>query len=196
MDDFHLTTGQIASLKALHRLQRDRKKAYRINAIILLGTGWTVPQVADALLVDEKNVRIWHEKYVRGGEDELLTLFYVGKEPLPSETQQQELAEHLDENTYLDSKAVAHHIAKTYGVRYSRTSVKELLHRLDFVYKKNKACSCILGQCKLLHFPMVESQVEGIADCVTLFTGLFSEFELNRTIMEVFQEENTVQQVL
>jgi transposase len=138
MDDFHLTTGQIASLKALHRLQRDRKKAYRVNAIILLGTGWTVPQVAEVLLVDEKTVRIWHEKYVRGGEDELLTLFYVGKEPLLSESQQQELAEHLDANTYLDSKAVAHHIAKTYGVQYSRTGVKELLHRLDFVYKKPK----------------------------------------------------------
>ena len=58
----HLTTGQIASLKALHRLQRDRKKAYRINAVILLGTGWTVTQVAEVLLVDEKTVRIWHEK--------------------------------------------------------------------------------------------------------------------------------------
>jgi transposase len=138
MDDFQLTTGQITSLKALHRLQRDRKKAYRVNAIILLGTGWTVAQVAEALLVDEKTVRTWYEKYVHGGENELLTLFYVGKEPLLSETQQQKLAKHLDDNTYLDSKAVAHYIEKTFGVRYSRTGVKELLHRLDFVYKKPK----------------------------------------------------------
>jgi len=136
MDDCQLTTGQIASLKALHRLQRDRKKADRVKAVVLLGTGWTVAQVAEAFLVDEKTVRLWHEKYVRGGENELLALFYVGKEPLLSEIQQQELAKHLDENTYLDSKAVAHHIEKTYGVQYSRTGVKELLHRLDFVYKK------------------------------------------------------------
>ena len=74
MDDFPLTSKQIASLKMLHRLQRERKKAYRVNAIILLGTGWTVAQVAEALLVDEKTVRIWHEKHVRGGENELLTL--------------------------------------------------------------------------------------------------------------------------
>ena len=65
-------------------------------------------EVAEALLVDEKTIRIWHEKYVHGGEDELLTLFYVGKAPLLSDIQQQELAEHLDEHTYLDSKAVAH----------------------------------------------------------------------------------------
>ena len=113
MDDFQLTTGQIASLKALHRLQRDRKKAYRVNAIILLGSGWTVAQVAEALFVDEKTVRIWYEKYLHGGENELLTLCYSGKEPLLSETQQQELAKHLDEHTYLDSKAVAHYIEKT-----------------------------------------------------------------------------------
>jgi len=138
MDDFQLTTAQIAALRTLHRLQRDRKKAYRVNAIILLGTGWTVTQVAEALLVDEKTIRLWLEKYVHGGEDELLTLFYVGKEPLLSETQQQELAKHLDDNTYLDSKAVAHYIEKAYGVRYSRTGVKELLHRLNFVYKKPK----------------------------------------------------------
>jgi transposase len=138
MDDFQLTTGQIASLKALHRLQRDRRFADRVKAIVLLGTGWSVAAVAEALLVDEKTVRLWHEKYVHGGEDDLLTLCYVGKEPLLSEMQQQELAKHLDENTYIDSKAVAHYIEKKYGVQYSRTGVKELLHRLNFVYKKPK----------------------------------------------------------
>ena len=138
MDDFRLTTGQIASLRALHKLQRDRKKAYRVKAVVLLGTGWTVAQVAEALLVDEKTVRLWHEKFVQGGEQELITLFYQGKEPLLSESQQQELARHLNDNTYIDSKAVAHDIEKTYGVKYSRTGVKELLHRLDFVYKKPK----------------------------------------------------------
>ena len=59
MDDFQLTTGQIASLLALHRLQHNRTKAYRVNAIILLGSGWTIVQVAEALLVDEKTIRMW-----------------------------------------------------------------------------------------------------------------------------------------
>ena len=55
-----------------------------------------------------------------------------------SELQQQELSKHLDENTYLDSKAIAHYIEKTYSVKYFCTGVKELLHRLGFVYKKPK----------------------------------------------------------
>ena len=101
MDDFQLTTGQITSLKALHRLQRDRRKADRVKAVVLLGTGWTVAEVAEALLVDEKTIRLWYEKYLRGGENELLILCHAGKEPLLSEDQRQELARHLDETTYL-----------------------------------------------------------------------------------------------
>jgi len=130
-----LTAEHIASLKALHRSLRDRRQADRVKAVVLLGTGWTV---AEVLLVDEKTIRLWHEKYSREGVGELITFGYTGKEPSLTESQQQELARHLDENTHLDSKAVAHYIEKTYGVKYSRTGVKELLHRLDFVYKKPK----------------------------------------------------------
>jgi len=74
MEDFQLTTDQIFSLKALHRTLRDRKKADRVKAVVLLGTGWTSQQVAEALLVDEKTVRTWFEKYQLGGEEKLLTL--------------------------------------------------------------------------------------------------------------------------
>jgi len=58
MDDFQLTFQQITSLKALHRLQRDRRFADRIKAVVLLGSGWTVTQVAEVLLVDEKTIRL------------------------------------------------------------------------------------------------------------------------------------------
>ena len=50
-----------------------------------------------------------------------------------------------------------------------------------------------LLQFELLHCQMVEGKVEGNKDCVTLFAGLFTEFEFDRTIMEVFQKEDTVQ---
>jgi len=138
MEDFQLTTDQIVSLKTLHRTLRDRKKADRVKAVVLLGTGWTSQQVAEALLVDEKTVRTWFEKYQLGGEEKLLALWYQGKSPWLDETQQAELAKHLDENTYLTSKEIRHYIEKTYQVKYSATGVKELLHRLNFVYKKPK----------------------------------------------------------
>ena len=117
MDDFRLTARQIEKLRELHRKQRDRRFAYRINAVILLGTGWSVTQVAEVLLIDETTVRNWLEKYRQGGVDELLTLHYQGKEPSLTAGQQEELAQHLDENTYLDSNAIRHPIERTYGVK-------------------------------------------------------------------------------
>jgi transposase len=138
MGDFRLTARQIANLKSEHRTLRDKRLAYRLNAVVLLGSGWSVAQVAEALLVNETTVRHWLVKYRQGGTGELLALLYEGKAPMLTDVQQAEFAKHLDENLYLDSNAIRHYIEKTYGVSYSRTGVKELLHRLGFVYKKPK----------------------------------------------------------
>ena len=69
MDDFRLTAKQIAKLKREQRRQRDKRMAYRLNAIILLGTGWSVTEVAEALLVDETTIRNWLANYQQGGKD-------------------------------------------------------------------------------------------------------------------------------
>ena len=137
-NDFRLTANQIAALKVLHRAQRDKRLAYRINAIILLGSGWSFEQVAQALLIDAKTVSNWYDAYKDGGTDELLALNYQGKAPTLSAEQQAELSKHLDEKTYLTSNEIRHYIQQTYGVRYSPTGVKDLLHRLGFSYKKPK----------------------------------------------------------
>ena len=136
MPDFRLTDKEIAALKAVHRKQRDRRLADRIKAVVLLGNGWSVSEAAEVLLLDETTIYHWLEKYQQGGTDELLTLCYSGKACSLTEKQQQELAQHLDENTYLTSKEVRFSIKKKYNVSYSPTGVKELLHRLGFSYKK------------------------------------------------------------
>jgi len=138
MDDYRLTERQIISLRALHRTLRDKRLAYRVNAVILLGNGWTPAQVAEALLVDEKTIRNWFAQYCEGGEEGLIQLNYQGKAPMLDESQQTELAKHLDEHTYINSADIRRYIEKAYRVKYSPTGVKELLHRLGFVYKKPK----------------------------------------------------------
>jgi transposase len=138
LDDFRLTTQQIAALRTLHRTLRDKRLAYRVNAVILLGSGWSVADVAQALLVDEKTIYLWLEKYQHGGREELIILCYQGKACSLTEQQQQELARHLDEHTYLTSNEIRHYIKNTYKVEYSPSGIKDLLHRLGFVYKKPK----------------------------------------------------------
>ena len=138
MDNFQLTTRQIASLRALHKTLRDRRPADRVKAVVLLGTGWSAASVGEALMIDEKTVRAYFAHYREVGEKGLVQLHYHGKSPSLSPSQQAELAKHLDEKTYLDSNEIRHHIAKKYGVKYSPAGVKQLLYRLGFVYKKPK----------------------------------------------------------
>ena len=91
-DNFRLTNRQIAALRATHKTLRDRRLADRVKAVVLLGSGWGVADVAEALLVDEKTVRLWFEKYRHGGETELLAMFYQGKAASLTNEQLTELA--------------------------------------------------------------------------------------------------------
>jgi transposase len=104
----------------------------------MLCSGWHTSDIAQALLVDESTIRNWHEKYQQGGTDELLALHYEGKACSLTDKQQEELAKHLDENTYLDSNAIRAYVKKKYKIAYSPSGMKDLLHRLGFVYKKPK----------------------------------------------------------
>ncbi len=50
MKNFHLNKKKVDELRVAHRAERNRNAAYKINAVILLGTGWTLKNVNKALL--------------------------------------------------------------------------------------------------------------------------------------------------
>lgn len=138
MDRYKISNQQIKKLKEFHRTLRDKRQADRVKSVVLLGTGWTPQQVAEALLLDEKTVRSYFQKFCEEGKDRLIQMDYAGKQSLLSEEQEKELANHLDEKTYQTSKDIRQHINKMYGIKFSATGVKHLLKRLGFVYKKPK----------------------------------------------------------
>ena len=53
MMDYTLSQEEISSLKAAHRAAKKKREADRIKTIILLGTGWTIREVAEVLLLDD-----------------------------------------------------------------------------------------------------------------------------------------------
>jgi len=108
-------------LRVLHRTLRDKHLAYRVNAVILLDSGWTAAEVAQALLVDETTVRNWFQRYQQGGQEELLAMNYRGKKPSLRTEQQAELAKHLDENIYLDSNASRRQGITNYELRHNNS---------------------------------------------------------------------------
>src|SRR6056297_2387747 len=135
---FELTPKKIKQLKLLHKKQRDRRMAYKINAIILLGTGWTLLEVSEALLLDTETLRHYVKKYQEGKVEELLKLQYKGRECRLSDDEKSELKAHLLEYTYSEIKSILAYVKKTYGVSYKSTAMRNILRELGFVYKKPK----------------------------------------------------------
>jgi transposase len=138
MTDYTLPAWKIKPLKKFHKMLKQKHEAYRINAIILLGSGWTPAQVAEVLLISEGSVRTYFKDFQAYGKEELIRRDYTGRESFLSEEQEQELSQHLEENLYQRSQDIQRYIAKKYKVEYSRSGLNELLHRLDFTYHKPK----------------------------------------------------------
>jgi len=136
MDGLSLTTEEIRSLRVLHRHCKDRQLADRVKAVVLLGTGWTVVDTAEALLLDEDTVRSYRQAYQQGGTDLLLTVRYQGSDPKLSPNQIRELDRHLSATLYLRAQDVAAYVKETFGVVYTAAGMTDLLKRLDYVYKK------------------------------------------------------------
>ena len=141
MHTFRLTTKEITKLRLAHKQAKKDKKAnhaYRLNALILLGQGWTYLSVSEALLIDEDTIRRCVCKYESGGIEALLSdnyIPYLGRLTAP---ELKELELHLSETTYRTVEEIAMYVEKTYDELYSISGLTALLHKLGFVYKKPK----------------------------------------------------------
>jgi transposase len=138
MTDYRLDKRELAELRAAHRQVRDVRAAYRINAVVLLGQGWSTEDVAGALLMDPETVRSYFKRYTCGGVEELLRMSYVGSEALLDPAQMAELDAHLRTHLYLTAEAVARWVEQRWGVRYTPSGMTAVLHRLGYTYKKAK----------------------------------------------------------
>lgn len=138
MKDFHLSADEIKELRTAHRAERNRNAAYKINAVILLGTGWTPHHVKEALLLDDETLRTYVNKYQSGGITELLKTHYAGRRAHLDDEQAQTLCDELDNHIYLTTGAVIEQVKQTFGIEYTPSGMRDVLHRLGYAYKKPK----------------------------------------------------------
>jgi transposase len=138
MKDFWLSKEQLSELRATHRSERHKHAAYRINAVILLGSGWKLKQVREALLLDDETLRSYMNKYKSGGVEELLKSNYEGRAVQLDESQQKQLSEELDRNIYPTTSAVIEYVEENFGIHYSLSGMRDFLHRLGYEFKKPK----------------------------------------------------------
>ena len=138
MKDFFLNAEQVNELRAAHRAERNRQAAYKINAVILLGTGWKLKEVKEALLLDDETLRTYVDRYRTGGITALLETHYLGRIAHLDEGQREKLCEQLDENIYLTTGAIIDYVTRVFDVTYSASGMRDLLHRLNYTFKKPK----------------------------------------------------------
>lgn len=138
MQTFKLSDEELRALRVAHREAKNKRSAYRINAMILLGQGWTVTQVAEALLLNEGTIRNYVRRYQKGGIEGLGRDKYKGSEGYLNQVQLQALDEHLQAQTYLRVEDVIVYVQKRFGVSYTVRGMTDCLHRLGFAYKKPK----------------------------------------------------------
>lgn len=141
MKGFYLSPEELSSLHVAHRDQlksRNPHGAYKINAVILLGTGWTLTKVKEALLFDDETLRSYVEKYKTSGVAGLIKTNYKGSKGKLNDSQIDLLKSELDNNIYLTTVSVIEYVESEFGVIYSVTGMRDLLHRLGFEYKKPK----------------------------------------------------------
>jgi len=138
MESYRLSKAELSRLKALHRQTREKRFADRIKAVILLGSGWSVGAVAEALLIDRNTVREYYKLYQSGGKDQLITMNYRGSQGYLTDEQLDELDTHLQETLYQTVKEVRHYVHTRWDAVYTDSGMTALLHELGYVYKKPK----------------------------------------------------------
>jgi len=138
MKGFTLSKTELATLRQAHRSEHYKRSAYKINVVILLGSGWTLEEVKDALLLDEETLRSYVKKYQEGGLPALLKVEFKGSEPQLSVSEVENLCHALNRQIFLTTQSVIDYVKKKFDITYSQSGMRDLLHRLDYEYKKPK----------------------------------------------------------
>jgi transposase len=134
-----LSPEKINELRRAHRLAKDKTHADRIKSVYLWSQGMSAEEIANVLMIDEDTVRNNRKRYEKEGVSGLLKDNYHGSESYLSVPELEELAVYLEETTHLTVESIVDYVKKTYEIEYSISGMRQLLHRLDFVYKKAKS---------------------------------------------------------
>ena len=104
----------------------------------VLDDGETYKNIAKFLFLDEGTIANYRKRYKNGGLEGLIDDNYSGKKTMLTEEEMTILDAGLQERVFLTTDAVIAHVKKKFGVKYSRSGMTALLHRMGFSFKKPK----------------------------------------------------------
>lgn len=138
MKGFELTAEQIAELRVAHMKEKEKRRADKIKAVILLGNGWTLKQVSEALLLSEDTLSEYVRRYKAGGIKKLLKTIYMGRISILNDVDKSWLSTHVAANIYSKVSDISWALYEHTGKRLKVRTLTRIMHELGFSYKKTK----------------------------------------------------------
>lgn len=116
-----------------HKQERDGRIRDRIKAVLLHDKGWSLRQIAEALLISDEAVRNHLRDY---DSSRKLCPENGGSKEKFSRAQSEKLESHLQKHTYLYVKDIAAYVEAVFGISYTIRGLRNWLRRHGFSYKK------------------------------------------------------------
>jgi transposase len=136
MKTIALSAKRRQEIQDRRRQADDRRIFQRLSALLWIDEGRTREEVADLLGVSSRQVGDWLRIYRNKGLDELCTLHYRGDPGRLRPAQVERLRQEIAKGAFHNAERVRAWIEEQFGVAYSSSGVKDLLHRIGASYHK------------------------------------------------------------
>ena len=136
MKTIQLTPQQRAEISDRRRRAADRRIFQRLSAVLWIAEGRSREEVAALVGVSTRQVGQWLRIFRNRGLDELCTLHYRGDAGRLRPAQVEQLKQEIARGTFHNAQQVRDWIRQAFGVAYTASGVKDLLHRIGASYHK------------------------------------------------------------
>lgn len=138
--EIQLTPKEVEELRRIQKKEKfHRRRFIKATVLLMLHQGVSLDVICASLSLDENTVYRYAKAFREKGLEVYLVDKYVRYEGKLTQEQEQQLVAHLETNLYPDCKSVCAWVEQEFGVKFSISGMRDLLHRLGFVYKKAKA---------------------------------------------------------
>jgi transposase len=123
-------------LRGQYKKEKDKKRAERINLILLLHKGYSQAQVSDILNLDQDTVSKWKIAFEnREDIDSWLSTHYVSYFGKMSTFAMSQLGQYILTFKVSDKKELVSYLANSLGINYGLSGLQKLLKRLKFSHQ-------------------------------------------------------------
>jgi putative transposase len=136
MKTIRLTAQPRHEIGERRRQTQDRRIYQRLSAVLWIDAGRTREEIAELSGVSPRQVGQWLRIFRNKGLDELCTLHYRGDPGRLRPAQVERLRQEIARGAFHNAEQVRAWIEENFGVAYSATGVKDLLHRIGATYHK------------------------------------------------------------